>query len=244
MALPGHIAIIMDGNGRWAERRGLPRIEGHRKGADAVHDTVRACREFGLDALTLYAFSTQNWERPPDEVGALMWLLADFVHKEREEILDRQIRLTTIGEIDRLPAFVQVPLRALIAESAHNREMTLCLALSYGARENIVAAAQKLAAAAVAGKLDPAAIDERALAGALATADLPPVDLVIRTSGEQRLSNFLLWEAAYAELYFTDVAWPDFTRGELMRAIAAFERRDRRFGLTGAQAQQRRAGSK
>ena len=235
MALPRHIGIIMDGNGRWAERRALPRAEGHRRGADAVRDAVRACREFGIEALTLYAFSAQNWERPTEEVGLLMELLLDFIHRERAEILEKDIRLMSIGDVSRLPDFVREPLLALEAESRGNRGMTLCLALSYGAREAIAAAARALAEACRDGRLDPASIDPDRFSAALATGSMPPVDLVIRTSGEQRLSNFMLWEAAYAELYFTDVCWPDFRRGELMRAIAAFEGRERRFGLTSQQ---------
>ena len=232
MALPRHIAVIMDGNGRWAERRALPRAAGHRRGADAVRDTVRACREFGIEALTLYAFSAQNWERPADEVGQLMALLVNFLQSEREEILSRDIRLMTIGDVERLPGFVRRPLQALSAESADNRGMTLCLALSYGAREAICAAARRLAVACRDGQLDPEAIDPASFAGALATATLPPVDLVIRTSGEQRLSNFLLWEAAYAELYFTETYWPAFGKTELYEALESFRGRERRFGRT------------
>jgi undecaprenyl diphosphate synthase len=228
--LPRHVAIIMDGNGRWAQEHGLPRVEGHRQGAKAVREVVRGAREIGLRALTLYAFSAQNWQRPPDEVATLMQLLRDYVIEERAEIMDNDIRLIAIGEVDRLPGFVKEPLDALIRDSADNASMTLCLALSYGGRESIVRAAQRLARAAAAGRLRPEAIREGDLSAALDTRALPPPDLIIRTSGEQRLSNFFLWEAAYAELYFTDVMWPDFGRDELLAALAAYGRRQRRFG--------------
>jgi undecaprenyl diphosphate synthase len=234
-ALPGHVAIIMDGNGRWAEERGLPRAEGHRRGADAVRRVVRAARELGLPALTLYAFSAQNWARPRAEVAHLMRLLASFVAGERDELLARGIRVVTIGELARLPRFARAPLAALEVASAGNRQMTLCLALSYGGREALTAAARALVAEAAAGRLRPEAVTERAFGARLSTSALPPLDLLIRTSGEQRLSNFLLWEAAYAELYFTPVLWPDFGRGTLETALAAYAARQRRFGLTGAQ---------
>ena len=233
--LPRHVAIIMDGNGRWATARDLPRLEGHRKGADSVRDVTRAAREVGLQALTLYAFSSQNWTRPPDEVLGLMRLLHEFVHKERAEIMDNGIRLRAVGEIDRLPGFVRDPLLELCAASATNGGMILTLALSYGGRESLVEATRTLCAAAVAGELRPAAIDEEMIDRTLWTAGLPPLDLLIRTSGEQRLSNFLLWESAYAELWFTDVAWPDFDRTHLYAALDDYARRERRFGKTSAQ---------
>jgi undecaprenyl diphosphate synthase len=230
--LPRHVAIIMDGNGRWAQRRGLPRVEGHRRGAVAVRDVVRAAREIGLPAITLYAFSAQNWERPPEEVATLMQLLRDYVVDERDEIMENGIRLVAIGDIDRLPDFVKGPLDALMAESSGNRGMTLTLALSYGGRESLVAAAQKLARDVARGALAPGEITEQHLAGALQTNGLPQLDLLVRTSGEERLSNFLLWEAAYAELYFTETYWPDFGKEELYRALESFRGRERRFGRT------------
>jgi undecaprenyl diphosphate synthase len=233
--LPRHLAIIMDGNGRWAKRRGLPRIEGHRKGADSVREVTRAARELGLEALTLYAFSSQNWDRPLEEVRMLMALLRDYLVDERPEILDNGIRLTTIGNTDRLPDFVREPLYALKDESAHNSGMTLCLALSYGGREAIVDAAAKLVERVLAGEIREQDVNALSFAEALCTHELPPLDLVIRTSGEQRLSNFLLWEVAYAELYFTDTMWPDFRRADLMDAIATYQGRERRFGQTGDQ---------
>lgn len=233
--LPRHIAVIMDGNGRWARRRGLPRIEGHRKGADSVREVTRAARELGVQALTLYAFSSQNWDRPIEEVRMLMALLRDYLVDERAEILDNGIRLTTIGNIDRLPDFVREPLDALTCDSAQNTGMVLCLALSYGGREAIVDAARALVERVLAGEIRPQDINELSLGEALCTRSLPPLDLVIRTSGEQRLSNFLLWEVACAELYFTDALWPDFKRADLMDAISAFQGRERRFGLTSEQ---------
>jgi undecaprenyl diphosphate synthase len=233
--LPRHVAIIMDGNGRWATARGLPRLEGHRKGADSVRDVTRAAREIGLRALTLYAFSSQNWTRPPDEVLGLMQLLHEFVHKERAEIMDHGIRLRAVGEIARLPDFVRDPLLELCATSAQNGGMILTLALSYGGRESLVEATRTLCAAAAAGTLRPEAVDEALIDRTLWTDGLPPLDLLIRTSGERRLSNFLLWESAYAELWFTDVNWPDFDRTHLHAALDDYARRERRFGKTSAQ---------
>ena len=229
--LPRHVAIIMDGNGRWAKARGLPRTEGHRRGADSVTDVVRAARAIGLEALTLYTFSWENWNRPVDEVRALMELLRDYCTLERAEILDNDIRLMTIGRTERLPAMVRAPLDALIADSAGNRSMVLCLALSYGGREAIVDAVRAAARAGVSADR----LDEATLTSFLPTHGLPPLDLLIRTSGEQRISNFLLWEAAYAELYFTPTLWPDFRRPDLEAALAAYAGRERRFGLTSAQ---------
>jgi undecaprenyl diphosphate synthase len=230
--LPRHVAIIMDGNGRWAQRRGLPRIEGHRRGAVAVRDVVRAAREVGLRALTLYAFSSQNWQRPPEEVGTLMQLLRDYVIDERDEIMENGIRLIAIGDVDRLPDFVKEPLETLMRDSAANRSMTLCLALSYGGRESIVSATRALCDLATRGALKPDEITEDRISAALQTGGLPQLDLLVRTSGEERLSNFLLWEAAYAELYFTDTFWPDFGKNELYLALDSFRRRERRFGQT------------
>jgi undecaprenyl diphosphate synthase len=233
--LPRHVAIIMDGNGRWAEGQGLPRVEGHKQGADAVRDVVRASRELGLEALTLYAFSMQNWERPADEVAVLMQLLRDYCEGERAEIMDNAIRLVAVGEVTRLPGFVRGPLDDLMRDSAGNRGMTLCLALSYGGREALADAAQAIAREVAAGTLAPEKVDEACVQAHLCTAMLPQADLLIRTSGELRLSNFLLWESAYAELYFTETLWPEFRRGELYTAIEAYQARERRFGRTGQQ---------
>lgn len=233
--LPRHVAIIMDGNGRWAQARGLERVEGHRVGADSVKDIVRASRQLGLEALTLYAFSAQNWARPADEVAALMQLLHDYLIDERPEIMDNGIRLRAIGDIDRLPPLVRDPLDALVADSAGNTSMSLVLALSYGGRESIARTVQRAAAAIASGELQAGELDADRLGQLLPTAGLPPLDLLIRTSGEQRISNFMLWELAYAELVFTDTMWPDFRRQQLYDALEVYAARERRFGLTGGQ---------
>ena len=233
--LPGHVGIIMDGNGRWAEAKGLARVAGHREGSKSVREVTRAARRLGLKALTLYAFSSQNWFRPPTEVAALMELLREYLIKERAEILDNAIRLHAVGDLARLPDFVREPLDELRAVSAANQGMVLTLALSYGGREELVQAARTLAAKVKAGGLEPQAIDAAALEGALWTRELPPLDLVIRTSGERRLSNFMLWQAAYAELVFTDVLWPDFRVAELLSCLDTYQQRERRFGLTSSQ---------
>jgi undecaprenyl diphosphate synthase len=230
-ATPRHVAIIMDGNGRWAKRRGLARIEGHREGAKSVRDVVRAARAMDLEALTLYAFSSQNWQRPPDEVKALMELLRDYIVEERAEIMDNGIRLTAIGNIQRLPSMVKDPLDALMRDSAGNDKMILCLALSYSGRDAIVEATRT----AIRAGIPAEAVDEDYLGKLMPTRDMPPLDLLIRTSGEQRISNFLLWECAYAELYFSETLWPDFRRGDLHQALAAYGGRERRFGLTSEQ---------
>lgn len=225
----------MDGNGRWAQQRGLPRLEGHRVGADSVRDIVRAARQLDVEALTLYAFSAQNWARPPEEVAGLMGLLRDYIVGERQEIMDNDIRLLAIGDIERMPSFVRDPLDALVADSANNRSMRLVLALSYGGRESIVRAAKRAIEAVRGGRMNPDELDIDGFSKLLPTGELPPLDLLIRTSGEQRISNFLLWELAYAELIFTDVPWPDFRRQQLYDALASYAHRERRFGLTGAQ---------
>jgi undecaprenyl diphosphate synthase len=227
LPLPRHVAIIMDGNGRWAEARGRSRVEGHREGSESVRSVTREARRIGIEALTLYAFSSQNWGRPDEEVGALMQLLADYLDSERAEIMDNRIRLHTIGETERLPPFVRERLESVRRDSAGNDGMTLTLALSYGGQEEIVRAA---AAAARSGTVDAATLEAN-----LWTAPLPPLDLLVRTSGERRLSNFLLWQAAYAEMVFVETLWPDFRELELLCAIADFQQRERRFGLTGAQ---------
>jgi undecaprenyl diphosphate synthase len=229
--LPRHVAVIMDGNGRWAEQRGLPRLEGHREGAKSVRAVVRAARQIGLEAITLYAFSAQNWGRPATEVTGLMELLRDYLIEERPEIMDNGIRLRAIGDIERLPRFVLDPLDALVADSSAHGDMSLTLALSYGGRESIVAAARRAIEQASAGGQAAGRLDDVAFGALLPTAVLPPLDLVVRTSGEQRLSNFLLWEAAYAELYFTETLWPDFRRPELEAALEVYGARQRRYGL-------------
>lgn len=237
--LPRHVGIIMDGNGRWAELRGLPRLEGHREGSASVREVTRCARRLGVQALTLYAFSSQNWARPADEVAGLMELLRDYLEQERAEILDNNIRLHAVGEVEKLPRFVRDPLERLRRDSAGNTGMTLTLALSYGGREELLQAAQRLAQAAQRGELDPARLGEREFESFLWTHGLPPLDLMVRTSGEFRVSNFLLWQLAYAELVFTDCLWPDFRTEAFLRCLAQYQQRERRFGLTGAQAQGR-----
>jgi len=234
--VPRHVAIIMDGNGRWAERQGLPRVRGHEEGAESVREITRACRAQGVEALTLYSFSTENWKRPKREVAHLMRLLQKYLRQERRELLDNGIRLRAIGQVDRLPLYVRKPLQELVRlTDKPSCRMTLTLALSYGSRTEIVDAAQQLARLVKAGALKPEAIDEAAIERCLYTAGLPDPDLLIRTSGEMRISNFLLWQLAYAEIYVTDAAWPDFRRPQLAEAFAAYAGRERRFGKTGAQ---------
>ncbi|MFO0724505.1 MAG: polyprenyl diphosphate synthase [Myxococcota bacterium] len=233
--LPRHVAIIMDGNGRWAEERGMERLKGHERGSVSVREVVTGAREIGLEALTLYAFSVQNWSRPAEEVAGLMRILWDYLETERSTLLENDIRLTAIGEVHRLPDFVRERLAALERDTAHCRAMTLTLALSYGGREELVDAVRRIAAEVKAGTLDVSTIDEAAVARHTFTHGLPELDLIIRTSGELRLSNFLLWQAAYAEIYVTDVLWPDFAKPELVAAIHAFRKRQRRFGKTGKQ---------
>ena len=233
--LPQHVGIIMDGNGRWAEMRGSPRLEGHREGSTSVREVTRCARRVGIKALTLYAFSAQNWSRPPEEVAGLMELLREYLLKEREEILGNQIRLNAIGDLDKLPRYVREPLDELREVSSRNTGMTLTLALSYGGKEELLAATRALMEQARAGTLVPSALDEETFERHLWTKGLPAADLVIRTSGERRLSNFLCWQSAYAELVFTDTNWPDFRAPQLLEALTTFQQRERRFGLTSAQ---------
>jgi undecaprenyl diphosphate synthase len=228
--LPRHVAIIMDGNGRWAKKRLLNRIKGHEKGADAVRAVVKACREIGVSYLTLYAFSTENWARPQMEVDALMALLQKFLKTEAEELRTNNIRLRTIGETQRLPDDVRRSLDEVISQTRPNDGLNLILALSYGGRSEIIHAVREVAEEAAAGRLAPPAIDEKLLADKLFTRDIPDPDLLIRTSGEMRLSNFLLWQMAYAELHFTSTLWPDFGKEEFIRILVDFQRRERRFG--------------
>jgi undecaprenyl diphosphate synthase len=220
--MPRHVAIIMDGNGRWAKKRHLPRVLGHQRGVEAVRRVVRAARELGLEALTLYAFSTENWTRPDDEVSALMGLLKRFLLADLDEFAEAGIRLKIIGDYKAFPADLVDLLEGALARTAANTGMTLAVALNYGAQDEIARAAR---AAARAGEITPETI-----AAHLDTADLPPLDLLIRTSGEVRLSNFLLWQAAYAEMLFVDTLWPDFGAEDLKAALDAFARRDRRYG--------------
>jgi undecaprenyl diphosphate synthase len=230
--LPGHVGIIMDGNGRWAQLRGQARGAGHREGAAAVRRVVRAARRLGLRALTLYAFSEQNWARPEAEVDALMELLRDFLLTERDELLDNGIRLNAVGNLGRLPSLVRAVLDPLRRDTESNEQMTLTLALSYGGREEIAHAARELAKAVVAGRIGPDDVTPDALHAQMPSLTVGDPDLVIRTGGERRISNFLLYGLAYAELHFADVLWPDFAEADLYAAVASYQGRERRFGLT------------
>jgi undecaprenyl diphosphate synthase len=235
ISVPHHVAIIMDGNGRWAKQRGLPRIEGHRRGVETVRTTTYAARDLGVKMLTLYAFSVENWKRPQDEVGALMTLLEFYLKKELATFVRDRVRLRTIGRTDELPAGVREILRTSIEETRHFNDYTLVLALNYGARTEVVDAARAYAAAVAAGKEKLNDNSWDTFARYLSTAGMPDPDLVIRTSGETRVSNFLLMQAAYAEFVFTPVLWPDFSKPDLAAAIAEFGKRERRFGLTSEQ---------
>lgn len=229
-ALPRHVAIIMDGNGRWAKQRFLPRIEGHRQGVAAVRRVTRAARALGIEALTLYAFSSENWRRPDEEIGDLMGLMRLFISSDLNELVRENVRLRVIGNYRRFSADIVALVDDALARTATNTGPILVIALNYGAHAELAAAARTLAQQAVAGQIDVAAIDEAAIERQLDTNDLPPLDLLIRTSGECRLSNFLLWQAAYAELLFVDTLWPDFDEACLAAAVASFGRRQRRFG--------------
>jgi len=229
-ATPEHIAIIMDGNGRWANRRGLPRLAGHHAGMQVVRDIIRACDDFGIPCLTLYAFSTENWKRPELEVEYLMRLPEQFFRTEIEELVQRGVRVRFLGDTTKLPQYTQETVRRALERTTHNHGMIVNFALNYGGRADILQAVQRLAKAVEAGETSFAALTEQTFESYLYTADLPDPDLVIRTSGEFRTSNFLIWQAAYAELWFTEVLWPDFTSETLRDAIADFGRRKRRFG--------------
>lgn len=224
--IPGHVGIIMDGNGRWAKIRGLPREEGHRRGAERTKDILRTAQEVGVKVLTLYAFSLENWQRPPEEVSSLMELLFQYLSCEIYGMVDEGIRFKAIGDIDKLPPDV----RNLILKSeeltADGREMTLVMALSYGGKDEVLRAVRKMLSAGY----EPHEVNEKSFDMFLDTAGLPPVDLIIRTSGEKRLSNFLIWQSAYAELYFSETLWPDFTKEEFLFAMQDYQRRERRFG--------------
>jgi len=229
-SLPTHVAIIMDGNGRWAKERSLPRVEGHRNGAESVRAVVRAAGEIGLNYLTLYAFSVENWSRPKDEVDTLMKYLARYLKNEAAELDKNNVRLQVIGQIYRLPEPVQEQLSKTISHLSRNNGLTLVLALSYGSRQEIVEAVRSIAGEARAGKLDPAEISDEIISQHLYTKNIPDPDLLIRTSGEMRLSNFLLWQISYAELVVTPTLWPDFRKKDFFAALEEFTRRHRRFG--------------
>lgn len=229
--LPAHIAIIMDGNGRWASQRGLPRVAGHQAGIDAVRSTVETCARLGIHSLTLYAFSLENWKRPRAEVDTLWRLLRIYLHRELPRLRKHNIRLNAIGRWAELPESVRQDLQETIDKTAGHSGMRLNLAINYGGRAELVDAFNRLLCEARrAGRLDSLQIDEQMISSALYTADLPEPDLLIRTSGEMRISNFLLWQIAYAELYVTQTLWPDFDRSHLLRAVLAYQKRDRRFG--------------
>ncbi len=234
-ARPKHIAIIMDGNGRWAHAQGKDRLEGHRQGAQVVRDITTFCREIGVQQLTLYSFSVQNWTRPPDEVAGLMQLLEDYCAKERETLQENSIRLTTIGDLSALPESTRQALQQLIEDTGDNTEMTLTLAINYGGREEIVHAVRSIANDVKEKRLAPSAIDAGSIGSRLYTSLMSDPDLVIRTSGEIRISNFLLWQSAYSEYHFTKTPWPEFTREDLCTAMQDFAGRERRFGATSEQ---------
>jgi len=233
--LPRHLAIIMDGNGRWAEQRLLDRVAGHRQGAESVRTVVRACREIGIAYLTLFAFSAENWSRPQPEVEALMTLLKDYLVTELREMLDNNIRLLAIGDLSRLPKEVVSALNETMKLTAAATGMTLTLALSYGGRDDIIQAIRRITANSRDGNLTPEDIDEGLFSKYLWTASLPDPDLLIRTSGEVRISNFFLWQLAYTEIYVTPNFWPDFKKEDLIQALLSYQDRERRFGLTSEQ---------
>jgi len=229
-AAPRHVAIIMDGNGRWAARRGLPRLEGHRRGVEALRGVVEAAADMGVEVMTLFAFSTENWRRPASEVAGLMTLLRRYLRKEAAELVEKGVRIRFVGDRGGLPRDISVMMAALERQTAGGDRLTVVLAVNYGGRAEIARAAQALARRVATGEIAPEAVDEATLGAALETADLPDPDLLIRTSGEQRVSNFLLWQCAYAELVFAPELWPDFDRSALERALGAFHQRERRFG--------------
>lgn len=228
--VPEHIAIIMDGNGRWARSKGNIRSFGHKAGVDSVRDITEASAQLGVKYLTLYAFSTENWQRPKSEVNALMRLLVNSLRKEADNLNKNNIKLATIGQIERFPEKCQTELKEAIQLTSENTRLHLCLALSYSGRWDITEAVKKLTQYVKEGKLDPEEIDDEMISAHLSTAEIPDPDLIIRTSGEYRISNFLLWQLAYSELYITETYWPDFRREELYKAIESYQKRDRRFG--------------
>jgi undecaprenyl diphosphate synthase len=230
--LPRHVAIIMDGNGRWAKARGVPRLMGHRAGRDSVREVVRGCAALGVEVLTLYTFSVENWQRPAREVSALMTILRQTLRAERKELRENNVRLQVIGRAEELPAPVRAEIAATQAYLAGCDGMLLNLALSYSGRADIIDAVRRLVADARTHRFDPARVDDELFASYLSTAGLPDPDLLIRTSGEMRISNFLLWQLAYTELWITDTLWPDFRRRHLFEAVAGYQKRERRFGRT------------
>jgi len=228
--LPKHVAVIMDGNGRWAQQRGLPRIMGHRRGVDTLKELLRCCRDWGIGALTAYAFSTENWGRPLEEVDFLMTLFERVLRQELREMMEEQVRIRFVGDLSRLPASLRAEIERSMAETSQNQGIQFSVATNYGGRQEIVQACRAIATQVEQGKLNSEEIDEALFAQHLYTQGTVDPDLLIRTSGEMRISNFLLWQMAYAEIYITDTLWPDFDRAEFHRALVDYQQRDRRFG--------------
>ena len=228
--LPEHVAVIMDGNGRWAKRQGLPRILGHRRGVDALKDLLRCCRDWGIQALTAYAFSTENWGRPLEEVDFLMALFERVLRQELEEMMQENVRIQFVGNLNSLPRSLQAEIRRSMEDTRHNQGIQFTVATNYGGRQEILQACRSLAREVQQGLIEPEQIDEALFERHLYTAGISDPDLLIRTSGEMRISNFLLWQVAYSEIYITDTLWPDFDRAEFHRALCAYQQRDRRFG--------------
>ena len=233
--LPRHVAIIMDGNGRWAKQQGLARMFGHKKGVETVHNITVAATKLGIEYLTLYTFSTENWNRPKEEVDALMTLLVDTIAKETPTLMNNNVRLQTIGDINRLPEGTKQKFLACIDETSKNTGLTMVIALSYSARWEIIEAVREAVRLTQAGQLRPEDVSEQMVSALMTTREMPDPDLLIRTSGEYRISNFLLWQLAYSELYFTDCLWPEFTDEEFYKAIVDYQKRERRFGKTSEQ---------
>ena len=228
--LPKHVAVIMDGNGRWAKRQGLPRIMGHKRGVDALKDLLRCCKDWGIQALTAYAFSTENWKRPQEEVNFLMTLFQRVLRQELQEMLEENVQIQFVGNLDALPPSLQAEISRSMAETRNNHGIRFTVATNYGGRQEILQACRAIAQKVQQGVLKPDEIDEQLFEAHLYTAGITDPDLLIRTSGEMRLSNFLLWQMAYGEIYITDALWPDFDRTEFHRALFAYQQRDRRFG--------------
>jgi undecaprenyl diphosphate synthase len=241
-AIPAHIAIIMDGNGRWAKKRSLPRIAGHREGVETVRDIVEACGQLGIEYLTLYTFSTENWKRPKDEVSLLMRLLMKSLRDETDKLREKNVRVRTIGDISSLPQKVQDELHDATKKTAYNTGLQLLLALSYSGRWDITCAVRNIADSVLSRKLKPNEITEEVITQNLSTREIPDPDLLIRTSGELRISNFLLWQLAYSEFYISDVYWPEFRRKDLYDAIRSYQERERRFGMVSEQVGRQTSG--
>ncbi|MEA5513421.1 isoprenyl transferase [Nodularia sp. UHCC 0506] len=228
--LPKHVAVIMDGNGRWAKRQGLPRIMGHKRGVDALKDLLRCCKDWGIQALTAYAFSTENWKRPQEEVDFLMTLFQKVLRQELREMVKENVQIQFVGNLDALPRSLQAEISRSMAETSHNHAIRFTIATNYGGRQEILQACRAIAHKVQQGVIQPDQIDEQLFERHLYTAGITDPDLLIRTSGEMRLSNFLLWQMAYGEIYITDALWPDFDRTEFYRALSAYQQRERRFG--------------